>query len=409
LLAETTGMTAVIISSYSAADADAASSRMEFAWAGFDVSVGVCARAIEAEWRELERRAVGSIFQSFDYVDVWSRTAAGPGEIPMIVTGRRDGMLAFVLPMAIVRRHGVRVLTWLAQGCANYGMALVEAQAFDAIDAPTVQQLLKLVARVGKAHAVHLEAQPLRWGGRDNPFAQGPHARLDANDTFVLPLEEDFSAQYTRLFATSSRSRLKRKQRKLLQNFQVSYARITDRAQRNSMLNWFLEKKRQRLGEKGRPNVFENQTVQKLLFTLAGNTADFDIDALSADGEPLSLAMTIRAGETAFMINTAHVGAQFSGYSPGSLLLHWLVAALHERGIRVLDFGPGDLAYKRDWRPQVIPLMVTSFSVSPLGLPVSAGLALKAAIKRKVKRNERLLAIAVKINRGLDRLQGRCP
>jgi CelD/BcsL family acetyltransferase involved in cellulose biosynthesis len=397
-------MTAVLARPLALARAEAAQASADFVWAGFDISVGVCRRGIGAEWRALEPRAIGSVFQSFAFVDAWCEVAAaGFGQEPLIVTGRRHGALIFVLPMAIIRRHGVRVLTWLAQGCANYGMALVEAKAFDAIDAPAVQQLLKAVARVGQAHAVHLEAQPLHWGGRDNPFAQGRHARLDANDTFVLPLEEDFCGQYNRLFAISSRSRLKRKKRKLLQNFDVSYARITDAAQRESMLNWFLEQKRQRLSEKGRPNIFENQTIQKLLFTLASTMADFDIDKLSADGEPLALDMTIRAGETAFMINTAHAGPRFSRYSPGSLLLHWLVAALHGRGVRLLDFGPGDVAYKRDWRPQVIPLMVTTFSLSPLGIPASAGLALKAAIKCKVKRNERLLALAIKLRKHFGR------
>jgi hypothetical protein len=74
--------TAAIVSSYSAADAGAASARMGFAWAGFDVSVGVCARAIEAEWRELESRAVGLVFQSFDYVDVGAQNGGGSGGDP---------------------------------------------------------------------------------------------------------------------------------------------------------------------------------------------------------------------------------------------------------------------------------------------------------------------------------------
>jgi CelD/BcsL family acetyltransferase involved in cellulose biosynthesis len=91
------------------------------------------------------------------------------------------------------------------------------------------------------------------------------------------------------------------------------------------------------------------------------------------------------------------------------LLLHWLVAAAHERGVRLFDFGPGDLAYKREWKPQVIPSTATTFPVSLLGLPAGVSLALGTALKRKVKRNDRLLDIAVKINRRFDRLRAAVP
>jgi hypothetical protein len=67
------------------------------------------------------------------------------------------------------------------------------------------------------------------------------------------------------------------------------------------------------------------------------------------DGEPVAAQIWLVQAGRATIFKLAHDPA-FDRYSPGTLLTHWMLGRLHDRdGVRDVDFGRGDDAYKRLW------------------------------------------------------------
>jgi hypothetical protein len=67
------------------------------------------------------------------------------------------------------------------------------------------------------------------------------------------------------------------------------------------------------------------------------------------DGRPAAAQIWLVQQDRATIFKLAHDPA-FDGQSPGTLLTHWMLRQLHEKdGVRDVDFGRGDDAYKRLW------------------------------------------------------------
>jgi CelD/BcsL family acetyltransferase involved in cellulose biosynthesis len=373
------------------------------AWAGFSVELSRSMAGFEADWRRLEALSGASLFQGFDYLSAWVQTAAAAsGEEPIFAVGRRGSEVAFILPMALTRRHGARVLTWLGQEHSNYGMALADPTAFDGSD---VDALILAVARAVKAGLVHLDKQPAEWAGRANPFALSRHSRLSANDTFVATLDEDFPTLHGRLFSSKTLAGLRRKQRRLEEQGDVVFGVPGPGAGRQDIVDWFMVEKRQQLAETGRSSPFDPPQIQALYAALARDEHGFIAEDLTVSGQRIATGMTAHQGEAAHLINTVHVGGDFAKFSPGTLLLHRMVASAHERGARIYDFGPGELPYKLEWDPKVIGLHTSISLVSPTALPAYLVAVAMSAAKTRIKRDPKLMRL-VETLRGARKAKG---
>lgn len=73
------------------------------------------------------------------------------------------------------------------------------------------------------------------------------------------------------------------------------------------------------------------------------------LGVVTIDGLPAAAQIWLVQGRHATIFKLAHDPA-FDRQSPGTLLTHWILQQLHEiDGVRDVDFGRGDDAYKREW------------------------------------------------------------
>ena len=75
-------------------------------WQGIELQVFADLDAIEAEWKEFERKADCTVFQSFGWLSKWQQHIGTlHGASPAIVLGREaDGHLIFIMQFAIESR-----------------------------------------------------------------------------------------------------------------------------------------------------------------------------------------------------------------------------------------------------------------------------------------------------------------
>jgi len=83
---------------------------------------------LEAEWNALWERAGADIFQTFAWIRGWVDGQAREQVRLLIGLAWRDDRLIAVLPFAVQRRGGLRVLQWAAQMFSDYCDALVDPE-----------------------------------------------------------------------------------------------------------------------------------------------------------------------------------------------------------------------------------------------------------------------------------------
>lgn len=117
--------------------------------------------ALEAEWNELFIRSAGPthVFQSFNFCWHWANHYLGSsprgisGLNLSVVTGRRNGRLVMVWPLACERVRGITQTFWMGDPVSQYGDVLIDADvdalpamraALDFLHARTNSNLLRL-------------------------------------------------------------------------------------------------------------------------------------------------------------------------------------------------------------------------------------------------------------------------
>ena len=73
------------------------------------------------DWNEFWRRADGTVFQSHAWISAWLQADPDAAKWRLhVAVARRDGRVAAILPLAIRRYHGVRVLEFAVQRFSDY-------------------------------------------------------------------------------------------------------------------------------------------------------------------------------------------------------------------------------------------------------------------------------------------------
>ena len=136
---------------------------------------------LEDGWDKLWRRAHGSVFQSHPWIDAWLRHDPDAKAWRLhVAVARRDGQVAAILPLAIRRYHGVRILEFAAQRFSDY---------CDGIGPPDLLQELWLdVVRRGGFDVVRLKNVPLDAVTRPALASSGMSFLTDADDEVSLRL-----------------------------------------------------------------------------------------------------------------------------------------------------------------------------------------------------------------------------
>ncbi|MGI9522281.1 MAG: GNAT family N-acetyltransferase [Hyphomicrobiaceae bacterium] len=375
--------------------------------AGLSLSFCKAPTDIIDEWLEFEKSACATLFQSYKWLSAWCRTAAlAHGEHPLILTGfDADGRLALIWPMAIVKKLGTFVLTWLGQARSNYNFGLYRRDIIDQIGEAEIRAILGKISRQRpEIGAIHFLKQPFEWNGVKNPLAQLPTypAALRA---YALNLYPDFDSLYASTFSARSRSTLRRKERNLAKSGKLNISLAATETERLELLETFLRQKAIQFQSQGELNVFEDPSMQTFYRELArdtGNGTSFECAYLSLDNTVAATFNGMRFQDIFYFLTASMDLGELKRWSPGFILMREHVAHHCRQKTAVFDLGPGDGDHKASWQGQEVRCFETHLSLSPRGWATTALSQTKAKSKFAIKRNPILWKTARSV-RGLTR------
>jgi CelD/BcsL family acetyltransferase involved in cellulose biosynthesis len=355
----------------------------------------------EQVWRALEEPGhLSTPYQRFDLLSPWLRLVGShEGARPFIVIARdAEHRPLALLPLALRRSHGVRAACFMGGKHTTFNMGLWNAEFAAQATASDLDALLAPLRE--HIDVLSLTQQPLRWHDQQNPFALLPRQN-SVNGCPLLAMEP--GGPPASRISNSFRRRLKSKEKKLQALAGYRYHLATTDADVARLLDWFFRVKPARMAEQKLPNVFAEPGVEQFIrgacLSPRGEGRIIDIHALECDEEVIAIFAGVADGQRFSMMFNTYTTSEHARYSPGLILMRYIIDRYAERGYRSLDLGIGSDEYKRMFCKDDEGIFDCFVPLTSRGKLAAVAMSSLSHGKRLVKQNQMLFELAQTLRR----------
>ncbi len=340
-------------------------------------------------WDDLRRQSLATPYQSPGFLGPWARHVAFyEGFTPAVVIARdAEGRAAALVPLGVRIKMGVRVARFMGGTHVNYNLPVIRRDLIGVFDESEVRRLLTEAARALRLDAFALCSQPYEWEGVANPFAALP--RQPSPDAgFCGPLAPSLEDHLKLFMSAKSRSNQRRKMRRFEERGTPRAYRAVEPADRTRLLDAYFHQKAQQFAVRGIPNVFERPGVHDFLAEAAatsGGAPVIDLYGFDLDDEVIAVTGGVTDGGRYCGMFISITNGEHAKYSPGEMLMNFVVEDSIVRGIRTFDLGVGAAIYKKMYCPREEPLFDTIFGVTPKGKAAAFAFSAMTRAKAKIK------------------------
>ncbi len=350
----------------------------------------------ETVWRAFEQSGhLFTPYQRFDLLSPWQRLVGErEGARPFIVITRdAEHRPLLLLPLSLRQNHGMRTACFMGGKHTTFNMGLWNAEfAAQAVAADLNALLAPLREHVD---VLSLTQQPLRWHDQQNPFALLP--RQSAINGCPVLMMEPGGPPASRI-SNSLRRRLKSKEKKLQVLAGYRYHLATTDADVTRLLDWFFRVKPARMAEQKLPDVFAEPGVEQFIRSACqsprGEGRVIDIHALECDDEVIAIFAGVGDGRRCSMMFNTYTMSEHARYSPGLILMRYIIDRYGDRGYRALDLGIGSDDYKRMFCKDDDDIFDSFIPLTSRGKLAAMAMSSLNHGKRLVKQNQVLFDLA---------------
>jgi D-aspartate ligase len=360
--------------------------------------------AIEAQWRQFERNADCTAFQTFDWLATWQKHVGERRNArPVIAVGRFGaGDIALIVPLCLVQGPLARRLCWMGQNISDYNAPLL-ATDFSARTtredflAAWNELLVQIQCEPLLRHDwIEFEKMPETVGAQTNPFV---HLKVTPNrsSAHLAHLGDDWDTFYHAKRSAATRRRDRSKLRHMSQFGDVEFITATDVVDARSTLEILMEQKSRALVRKGVADIFAQPGHRAFFLDLATNPKARHLVHIGRTqiGDVCAAAnFGVVFGGCYYHLLASYVDGEVAHYGPGALHLRELLAYAIKRGLKSFDFTIGDEPYKRDWCDSVLKLYDHAATTTWRGLPARMSSSLQRRSKRLIKQTPLLWTLA---------------
>ncbi len=309
------------------------------------------------------------VFQTREFLRSWQQSYGKSKKFQAIyieVTGG-NGDLWYQIPFSIETRGGLKVLTFLDQGHADYNCPVVHPAAPRSWERSAAMELWHQIAgSLPHYDVAYLEKIAPGIGGFDNPFF-----RITDEDAPDFCHGNNLTLTWPEIEATQFNLKtLKRYGRRLQDKGETRLVIAQTEKDGRDLLERLIIQKQRRFEETLVPTFKENPTALEFLHRATEN--------FSASGNLLIAALVVGDQQTAItwgLTKDRHFYSLVMGfedgiwrkYSCGRILNLRLLSWLKDNGFEYLDHGYGDEEYKVRSCDTTVPLKQAILPSSPLG------------------------------------------
>ena len=357
-----------------------------------EISIHCNIDSLETEWRELENDANISIYQRFDWVTNCISTFELKSDFQsMVVAGRMNGKLIFVLPLA-VQNGWLRKIHWIGGSHSNFNLPLISSAYGRYLGSDDIrlifERIIKLLPENGY---LELCCQPVAWAGHANPLL-ALNYQPSTNDAFAIDLSGGFDAVLDFGNGKRKRKKFRTQMRSADGRGGAQLVEATTKSEVLEILECFHNQKFDRLREQGLRDVFGAKNTKLFLRQLAINSLNMDepvlnLFALKIDGKYRAICGGGVLGNHFSACFTSFSDDELAHISPGEMLLYMMIEKLVSDGFMSMDLGVGDERYKQSWCSQKIEMFDVILSSSKIASGWVWLMRTYLALKRQIRKN----------------------
>jgi CelD/BcsL family acetyltransferase involved in cellulose biosynthesis len=320
------------------------------------------AEALADEWRALHARAGNSIFTDYDWFHIW-RNTVGKAEERMlhIIAGRDNGRLVGLLPLAVIKRKGFRILQTIGAEAFYYCDLLCEEPA-------QAKELWRTAKQSPYYDFAHIrDACPGSLCERT--LAVFAHLREQSKNLTLRIDGWKNGEEWKATLSGSLRQGLNRKQRKLAEQGAVSYEVCRSEPIPEPIMEALVAHKKIWCEENVLKGMFDQPDILEYYRQMAHMAAQSKTLVLGwlKCGKAIIAYNLMFAYKKRLLMYVVAVDAAWHKYSPGNLAHVHAISWAIENGFEIFDFMQGDHAYKYHFTNQESPCNEYTFSNSLWG------------------------------------------
>lgn len=336
----------------------------------FAVRVYDDVRALPEHWPRAGRTGPARchVFQTAEFLAVWVDTfgRAAKDRTYFVEVRDVDGALAMLVPVAIVRKTGARILSFVDGGAADYNAPILFETPWSWTPRNAAEAWRAVKTALPPFDVALFDKMPADIGGVVNPFyllstdenPESCHATDLRKSWKEVEKRQVFYGKRMRRIAS------------LAETTPVEFLVGEDDALRARLLEALLEQKQRRFEETRVPG-FDAQPEKREFYERAtvemAKAGALHLSGLSFGGEIVAAQWSLIHDGHYYALVGSFDGSVYGRYSPGKVLYLMLIKLLHERGVKIADLGVGDEAYKQDHCDLTIRLAVMTEAQTAAG------------------------------------------
>lgn len=324
---------------------------------------------LQEEWNTLfETHASGTqLFQTYNWIWHWINQFENNPKDIKILTGHIDEKLVLLAPLVQEKKLGLKILKWVGEPVSQYGDILIEED-------PQNLQWLKAgfnyLNDTLKPDLFYL--RKTRFDAAITPLLEMYNATIleETAAPYIEILGDKDFTEFNKRYSQRSRKAKRRHRRKLEEKGPLTFNLYEEGSEANRAANHAINLKREWLKATKTISPAFNGPLIDNFFDAASkennHSANIKVSELCVDNHPAAIEIGIFVKD----YYGAHLGVYDPAYiahSPGSLQMQDTIAALIEKGVKVIDlFAPGD-KYKYEWTDLSVPVYDFAYSTSLKG------------------------------------------
>lgn len=361
---------------------------------GMDVDILSGQHALSL-WSGFEASATLTPYQHSAWIRALHHARGETDDMIDLLVMSRSGQTLAALPLRVLQGPGYRVAEIPGTDIGNSDW--IPQRADITLSRAMLAKAFSVLSRRRGVDLIRFANLPSSWQGVPNPLLAFPH-QTAPDHLYLGPIEDARSANLPK----RRRGDLLRSKRRLEELVgQVSLRCADSEAEISAIHAAFIAQRNVRFRQMGISNVFAVPFFMQFFrdlgaASLAMRTPMLRFDALYAGDEILATAIGVQAGTHYSQYINSNTDGPASKYSLVGLLTFLLVEKLAEAGIRTIDMGVGDYAYKKVWAEQT-PVFDLVLPLTFKGRIVSPAVRGTRSTKRMIKQNPTLWAMSRKL------------
>ena len=320
---------------------------------------------LEAVWLKLQSEGTAHVFQTFGWVKDWMETVGKKQRVePFIVIVSKvvTDSPSLIIPFAIRRIGGVRILTMMGGFHADYAGAVVGKD----FCADGVWDEIATLARKNHVDLIWVRNIPEKIGRLRNPlFSESCLPNDVAHAVSIAGSWQDFHELRVK---SRIRADSRRQMKRLSEIGELKFQIAEDENERKFLTEVMIEQKRARYREMEVRDQFDESVNAEFYFRRnEGNCAPLPhVSALRLDDRVIAAHFGEVWGNRFYYLMPSH-DQEWEKYSPGRLLLESLLKRCFSEGLEIFDFTGGGEAYKLEWANVEVQLFKYELSLTLKG------------------------------------------